>query len=181
MKSRLKTQTETDLDNPEGQFKIFQVTAREAVAAGLIKQEFLESEKINQGPLYPQMYEAEFIAGGGNVFDIGAVDYAIMEGQRLGYEIDPLHFQSVSMGIDPEYGSSKFGIVITQFVGDGNRVKIMYANEWEHANYEYMVREVYYLMSKYQVDLTYVDGANPEFIRSLKIEVLLEVILCMAQ
>jgi len=34
-----------------------------------------------------------------------------------------------------------------------------------------MLSLVYGLMSKYQVDSTYIDGANPSFIRSLKLQI----------
>lgn len=165
MQSRMKT----DLDAPESQFKIFQVTAREAVAAGLITQQFLDAEKQRLGPLYPRYYEAEFIAAGGNVFNIEAIEWSTTQGQTYGYDVRPDLFYSTSLGVDPGYGSSKFALCVTQFVGDGNRIRVLYAKEFEHADYQAMVEEAYHLISKYQVDLTYVDGANPEFLKSLKL------------
>ena len=44
-----------------GSFKINHIYAREAVAAGLILQEFLDSERVRLGPLYGQYYECEFV------------------------------------------------------------------------------------------------------------------------
>jgi hypothetical protein len=167
MQSRMKTTT--DLDSPESQFKIFQVPAREAVAAGLITQEFLDAEKERFGPLYPRYYEAEFIAGGGNVYNLDAIEAAQAEGQKYGYVVREDVFYSTSLGIDPGYGSSKFGMVVSQFVGDGEKIRIIHAKEYEHPDYHAMVEEAYYLISKYRVDLTYVDGSNPEFIKSLKL------------
>ena len=168
MQSRLKS---SDLDAPESQFKIFQVPAREAVQAGLITQEFLEAEKQRLGPLYPRYYEAEFIAGGGNVFNIEAIDWSIQEGQKYGYAVRPDVFTSTSLGIDPAFGSSKFAMVVTQFVGDGNKVRILHAMEYEHPDYNEMVNEAYRLISQYNVDLTYVDGSQPAFIKSLKLQI----------
>jgi hypothetical protein len=165
MKSRLKQDTE----NIEGQFKVWQVPAREAVAAGLITQEFLDSEKVNQGALYPMLYEAEFISGGGNVYNLDAIDWSIQEGQKEGYNVRSDLFYSTSMGIDPGFGSSQCGMVVSQFVTDGSKVRILHAKQFERADYNAMVEEAYYLMSKYNVNLTYVDGANPEFIKSLKL------------
>jgi Terminase RNaseH-like domain len=90
----------------------------------------------------------------------------------MGYDPDVFnpysHFTSVSMGIDPAYGSSAFGIVVTQWQDD--HIQILYADEFHRADYAEMLSLVYSLMSKYNVDKTYVDGANPSFIRSLKIE-----------
>ena len=50
-----QTQTETI----EGRFKVFHVTAQDAVREGLITQEFLDEEKFRLGALYPQYYAAE--------------------------------------------------------------------------------------------------------------------------
>ena len=71
------------------------------------------------------------------------------------------------MGIDPAYGSPAFGIVVTQFVD--NHIQILHAEEYHRPDYNEMLSVVYGLISKYQVDKIYIDGANPSFIKSLKI------------
>jgi hypothetical protein len=68
------------------------------------------------------------------------------------------------MGIDPAYGSSAFGIVVTQWVD--NHIQILHAEEYHRPDYNEMLSTVYSLMSKYDVD-----GANPSFIRSLKLQI----------
>ena len=73
------------------------------------------------------------------------------------------------MGIDPAYGSSAFGIVVTQWA-DGI-VQIMYAEEYHRPDYNEMLSLVYGLISKYQIDKVYIDGANPSFIKSLKLQI----------
>jgi terminase large subunit-like protein len=73
------------------------------------------------------------------------------------------------MGIDPGYGSSAFGIVVTEWA-DGI-VQILYAEEYHRPDYNEMLSLVYGLMSKYQVDKVYIDGANPSFIKSLKLQI----------
>jgi hypothetical protein len=45
----------------ESQFKITEIPAREAVAADIITQEFLDAELARLGPLYGQYYECDFI------------------------------------------------------------------------------------------------------------------------
>jgi hypothetical protein len=80
-----------------------------------------------------------------------------------------INFTSTSMGIDPAYGSSAFGIVVTQFV-DGI-VQILHAEEYHRPDYNEMLSTVYSLMSKYDVDKVYIDGANPSFIKSLKLQI----------
>jgi hypothetical protein len=73
------------------------------------------------------------------------------------------------MGIDPGYGSSAFGIVVTQWAN--GIVQIMHAEEYHRPDYNEMLSVVYGLISKYQIDKIYIDGANPSFIKSLKIQI----------
>ena len=47
----------------------------------------------------------------------------------------------------------------------------MHAEEYHRPDYNEMLSVVYGLMSKYQVDKTYIDGANPSFIKSLKLQI----------
>ncbi len=70
------------------------------------------------------------------------------------------------MGIDPAYGSSAFDIVVTQWLD--NHIQILYAEEYHRPDYAEMLKTVYDLMSKYDVNKVYIDGANPSFIRSPK-------------
>jgi hypothetical protein len=73
------------------------------------------------------------------------------------------------MGIDPAWGSSAFGIVVTQWID--NHIQILHAEEYHGPDYNEMLSTVYSLMSKYNVDKVYIDGANPSFIRSLKLQI----------
>jgi hypothetical protein len=76
---------------------------------------------------------------------------------------------SKSTGIDPAWGSSAFGIVVTQWA-DGI-VHILHVEEYHRPDYNEMLITVYRLISKYDVDKIYVDGANPSLIiKSLKLQ-----------
>ena len=68
-----------------------------------------------------------------------------------------------------EYYRSAFGIVVTQWA-DGI-VQIMHAEEYHRPDYNEMLSVVYGLMSKYDIDKVYIDGANPSFIKSLKLQI----------
>jgi Terminase RNaseH-like domain len=76
---------------------------------------------------------------------------------------------SKSMGIDPAWGSSAFGIVVIQWA-DGI-VQILHAEEYRRPDYNEVLSTVYRLISKYDVDKIYIDGANPSFIKSLKLQI----------
>ena len=73
------------------------------------------------------------------------------------------------MGIDPAYGSSAFDIVVTQWVDD--HIQILHAEVYHRPDYNEMLSTVYGLMWKYDVDKVYIDGANPSFIKSLKLQI----------
>ncbi|MFL6320469.1 MAG: hypothetical protein ACJ72Q_08350, partial [Nitrososphaeraceae archaeon] len=106
----------------------------------------------------------------GNVFHTKDIEAAIEKGRRYNPNVvDSLHFTSRSMGIDPAYGSSAFGIVVTEW--QDNHIQILYAEEYHRPDYNEMLSLVYGLMSKYDVDSVYIDGANPSFIRSLKLQI----------
>jgi hypothetical protein len=52
-----------------------------------------------------------------------------------------------------------------------NQVQILYAEEYQRPDYNEMLSTVYGLMSKYDVDKVYIDGASPSFIKSLKLQI----------
>jgi hypothetical protein len=76
----------------------------------------------------------------------------------------------VSIGIDPSFGSSKFGIVVTRFVNE--RIEIIEAEEYDRPDFNEMIQRVWEIKQMHKVDnnnLTiYVDAANPEIWSSLK-------------
>ena len=50
-------------------------------------------------------------------------------------------------------------------------VQILYAEEYQRPDYNEMLSVVWRLISKYDVDKVYIDGANPSFIKSLKLQI----------
>ena len=74
------------------------------------------------------------------------------------------------MGIDPGYGSSSFGIVITQPV-DQSQVQVLYADEYQRPDFNEMLNVTVNLINTYDVQKVYIDAANPSFIRALKMAI----------
>jgi hypothetical protein len=72
------------------------------------------------------------------------------------------------MGIDPGFGSSKFGITIIQLEDDV--LKVLYAKEFDRPAYEQMIKLVTELRYQFKLSKIYVDGSKPDFIKSLKIQ-----------
>jgi terminase large subunit-like protein len=130
-----------------------------------------EIEKAKRSPSFEREYNLKYLGKIGNVFHTKDIEAAIEKGRK--YDPDKFnpysHFTTTSMGIDPAYGSSAFGIVVTQW--EDNHIQILYAEEYHRPDYNEMLSLVYGLISKYQVDKIYIDGANPSFIKSLKLQI----------
>ena len=167
-------------NTPEG---LFERIEKEADETCLYKRIFLdytygigkiytaeEIEKAKQSPSFEREYNLKYLGKIGNVFHTKDIEAAIEKGRQYNPDdFNPYGFTSRSMGIDPAYGSSAFGIVVTEYA-DG-LVQILYAEEYHRSDYNEMLSLAYGLMSKYQVDSVYIDGANPSFIKSLKLQI----------
>ncbi|MFL6315636.1 MAG: hypothetical protein ACJ73C_02710 [Nitrososphaeraceae archaeon] len=165
---------------PEG---LFERIEKEAEDTCLYKRIFLdytygigkiytaeEIERAKQSPSFEREYNLKYLGRIGNVFHTKDIEAAIEKGRKYDPDaFNPFHLASRSMGIDPAWGSSAFGIVVTQWA-DGI-VEIMHAEEYHRPDYNEMLSVVYSLMSKYSVDKVYIDGANPRFIKSLKLQI----------
>jgi hypothetical protein len=130
-----------------------------------------EIQKAKQSPSFEREYNLKYLGKIGNVFHTKDIEAAIEKGRKYNPDNFTPYYSSTSrsMGIDPAYGSSAFGIVVTEWA-DGI-VQILYAEEYHRPDYNEMLSLVYDLMSKYQVDKVYIDGANPSFIKSVKIQI----------
>jgi hypothetical protein len=130
-----------------------------------------EIDKAKQSPSFEREYNLKYLGKIGNVFHTKDIEAAIEKGRKYNPDNFSPYYSSTSrsMGIDPAYGSSASGIVVTEWA-DGI-VQMMYAEEHHRPDYNEMLSTVYGLMTKYNVDKVYVDGANPSFIKSLKLQI----------
>jgi hypothetical protein len=89
-----------------------------------------EVEKAKQSPSFEREYNLKYLGRIGNVFHTKDIEAAIEKGRK--YDPDSFNpyysFTSRSMGIDPAYGSSAFGIVVTQWID--NHIQILHAEEY---------------------------------------------------
>jgi hypothetical protein len=126
-----------------------------------------EIEKAKVSPSFEREYNLKYLGGIGNVFHTKDIDAAIERGKLYDPAI-PNEYAKRCMGIDPAYGSSSFGIVVTQFV-DGC-VEILHAEEYKRPDFNEMLEKVWDLLAGYNVKKIFIDGANPSFIKGLKIQ-----------
>ena len=74
-----------------------------------------------------------------------------------------------SIGVDAGFGSSKFAIVVTQFVN--GKIQVIFAEEYERPNFAAMINRIWEIkQSCGYISNIYTDAANPEIWESLKRE-----------
>jgi len=125
-----------------------------------------EMEKAKRSPSFEREYNLKYGYGLGNIFLSPEIDAAYAK------KYDPSHINHscpIAMGIDPGFGSSKFGFCILMLEDD--IIKVVYAKEFERPSYEDMLSLAVQLRGTYKPQKIYVDGAKPDFIKSLKVQV----------
>ncbi|HJR84993.1 MAG TPA: hypothetical protein VJ772_06445 [Nitrososphaeraceae archaeon] len=127
----------------------------------IFDDKFLDEQKESDPAFYAREYEGKYGYGLGNVFLYEEIEQCLTDEIAI-----PNDSCSVSVGIDPGFGSSKFAITVLQL--EDNVLKVMYAQQFDKASYEAMITKVTQLRYKYKPQKVYVDKANPEFIKSLK-------------
>jgi len=161
----VKSREQTDLNHPEGAFHVKQLPVDLAVAEGVVAAEQVEEYRQMFGRQYPALFEAEFLAVGGNLFDVGDVERCEILGRKVNFE-EPNPHSEKSMGIDPGFASSKFGIVITQSAN--GQVEVIYANEFGNSTHTKMLQHCWDMATRYNVKKIFVDAQTTSFVRDLK-------------
>jgi hypothetical protein len=107
-----------------------------------------EIEKAKASPSFEREYNLKYLGRIGNIFHTKDIEAAIEKGSKYNPDTSftPFYsFTSTSMGIDPGYGSSAFGIVVTQWVDD--HIQILYAEEYRRPDYNEMLSTAYSMIS----------------------------------
>jgi hypothetical protein len=126
-----------------------------------------EIEKAKKSPSFEREYCLSYQGLIGNCFSTLSIENC----QNIEYNpLSVIPDCKVSIGIDPSFGSSKFGIVATRFVNE--RIEVIEAEEWDRPDFNDMINRIWQIKQQHKVDdnnLTiYVDAANPEIWSSLK-------------
>jgi hypothetical protein len=117
-------------------------------------------------PEFGREFELQYLGLVGNVFS----QLSIENCQKIAYNPENINPNAKkSIGIDPGFGSSKFAIVITQYV-DG-KIQVIHAEEYDRPNFAAMIDTIWQLKHRCgYISNIYVDAANPEVWESLKRE-----------
>jgi hypothetical protein len=127
-----------------------------------------EIAKARESPSFEREYNLKYIGQQGNVFSYESIQKAI----EFGLQLEEVRKGNIaletrkSMGIDAGFGSSKFGIVVTEaFYG---MAEVVFADEFERPDFVEMIQKIITIRHNYGVHKFFVDAANPEIITSLK-------------
>ena len=129
-----------------------------------------EIEKAKQSPSFEREYNLKYLGRIGNVFHTKDIDAALDKGTND--QVQANRMSPKSMGIDPGFGSSPFGIVITQMT-DGY-IHILHAEQHERPDFNEMLSKIWDLMSEFELNKKnckiYIDGSQPAVVKSLKLQ-----------
>jgi hypothetical protein len=125
-----------------------------------------EIEKAKQSPSFPREYELQYLGLIGNVFS----QLSIENCQKIQYNRDNINPNAKkSIGVDAGFGSSRFAIIVTQFV-DG-KIHVIFAEEYERPNFQAMINRIWEIKQQCgYISNIYCDAANPEVVQAIKRE-----------
>jgi hypothetical protein len=129
-----------------------------------------EIQAAKASPSFEREYNLKYLGLIGNVFHVKDIEAAIEKGKTLPATGANSYTQK-SVGLDPGFGSSNFGVCITELV-DG-MINIVHAEEYQRPDFNAMIATTVKLLDQYDITFdnhsrVFVDGANPSFIRALK-------------
>lgn len=133
-----------------------------------------EIAKAKVSPSFEREYNLKYLGLIGNVFHTKDIEAAILKGNHLNQFDKISNYTQKSVGLDPGFGSSNFGVCITE-LKDG-MINVLHAEEYPRPDFNEMIDITLQLIVKYNIGFNndcriFVDGANPSFIRALKARV----------
>lgn len=172
----------------EGYYKVYEITYRQAIEAGIMSQKYIEAEKKKMSPQeFASWYEAQFVDHFGDLFDYDSIIACENRGRQYGLEqiidseIDYLTVKSI--GYDRGHGSSNFGICalewlpVTKLAEHGINqagpgiLRVIYCQEFSKKIHGDMVNKIINLNNQIRARKIYGGAVDPEVIRDIKIGV----------
>jgi hypothetical protein len=130
-----------------------------------------EVDKAKQSPGFDREYGLQYLGKSRNVFSSFQIDKAIELGNQ--FQNMPINQYAIhSIGIDPGFSSSRSAIVVTEFLKEEEKIRVVYAEEFDKSNPQDLVNLIFKMYTvDYGMMNTYiwVDGANRAFVNLLKV------------
>lgn len=126
--------------------------------------------RARKSPSFEREFNLQYGYDIGNVLNHAMIQLAI--DKSVDYPLDLRYsYAKRSLGIDPGYASSRFAMVVSEWIPEHSIIRVLYAVELDKPLFGDMVRMAYELIKQYRVSKTWIDGSQPEFIRELKLMV----------
>jgi hypothetical protein len=119
-----------------------------------------EIAKARESPSFEREYNLKYIGQQGNVFSYESIQKAVESGLELEKIRDGNIFleYAKSMGIDAGFGSSKFGIVVTQLTW--GHAEVVFADEYERPDFGDMIQKIIDIRQNYEHQLARIESKN---------------------
>jgi hypothetical protein len=118
-----------------------------------------EIEKAKLSPGFDREYGLRYLGKIGNVFNSLQIDKTIELGEQF-KNIPSNDYTLYSVGVDFGFSSSATAIVLTEFLKEERKIRVLYAEEFEHANPQDIVDICFNLDRRHWNTWYFVDGAN---------------------
>jgi hypothetical protein len=127
-----------------------------------------EIEKAKQSPSFGREYDLKYLGKIGNIFNPSQIDRVIQLGEQH-KAILSNDYTLHSVGVDTGFGSSRTAVVLTEFLKEERKIRVLYAEEFEHANPQDIVNLCFDLYRKHWNTWFWIDGANRAFVNLMKV------------
>ena len=131
-----------------------------------------EIDKASLSPGFDREYGLQYLGKVGNVFSEVQILKAIELGDKYSLAKIPINNLTIhSIGVDIGFGSSSTSVVATEYLKEQSKIRVVYAQEWEHGDPQAIVNLIFNLCLQYGTDNTFiwVDGSNRAFCNLLKV------------
>jgi hypothetical protein len=127
-----------------------------------------EIERAKHSPSFDREYRCQFSGFIGNLFSPSQIDKVIQQGEQ--YKGIPTNDYTLhSVGVDFGFGSSSTAVVLTEFLKEEHKIRVLYAQEFEHANPQDIVNLCFDMYRKHWNIWFFVDGANRAAVNLMKV------------
>ena len=130
--------------------------------------EYIAQKKLE--PEFEREYNLKYLGKVGNVFSPSQIDKTIQLGEQYSLDKIPSNDYTLhSVGVDFGFGSSNTAIVLTEFLKEERKIRVVYAEEFEKANPQDIVNQCFNLYRKHWNTWFFVDGANRAAVNIMKV------------
>jgi hypothetical protein len=127
-----------------------------------------EIDKARQSPSFEREYNLKYLGTIGNIFNPSQIDRVIQLGEQ--YKGIPTNDYILhSVGVDFGFGSSNTAVVLTEFLKEEKKIRVLYSAEFQNANPQDIVDLCFNLYRKHWNTWFWIDGANRAAVNLMKV------------